>query len=365
MPPRIIISVTNDLSTDQRVHRVAMTLHEAGWHVLLVGRRLPHTPPLPERPYKTARMRLLFTRGKFFYLEYNLRLLLFLLFRPAHTLLSNDLDTLLPNWITARLRRRRLAFDTHEYWTEVPELVNRPRTRAAWLWLEQRLFPRVDHAMTVNQSIADIYHRAYRIPVAAVRNLPLRLPAVPERTQPGHLLIYQGALNVGRGIELMIAALLELPAHYTLCIAGTGPEAPQLAALITELGLQDRVDLRGHVPFAQLPALTATAALGFSLEEDRGASYHYALPNKLFDYIQAGIPVVVSDLPEMAAIVREHGVGETLPAQARTPHALAQIIRSICENDTRWHTYRQAALTAAQTLCWEQEKTKVLAWLQD
>jgi glycosyltransferase involved in cell wall biosynthesis len=359
MPRRIIISVTNDLSIDQRVHRVAMALVHRGWEVLLVGRHLPNSKPLAARAYAMKRLHLVFKRGKLFYAEYNFRLFLYLLTRRAHTLLANDMDVLGANWLAARLRGRRLVYDTHEYWTEVPELITRPRTRALWLWLEQRLFPRVDAAMTVNQSIAQIYTDTYKLPVHAVRNLPFRRPAWPARTEPGRTLLYQGAVNVGRGLELLIDSLLELPSAYQLKICGDGPEFDTIAAHVAARGLGNRVQMLGFLPFDQLPAHTESAALGFSLEEDRGESYRLALPNKLFDYIQSGIPVIVSDLPEMAAIVRAHGVGEILAATARNPVLLAQAIRGICENPEVWQAYRAASAAAAAELCWEREEGRL------
>lgn len=357
MGKRIILTVTNDLSMDQRVHRVASAMLARGWEVLLIGRQLPDSKPLEKRDYATHRLRLFSKRGKFFYLEYNLRLFCHLLTRRAHTLLANDMDTLPAVWLAARLRGKRLVYDTHEYWTEIPELRTRPKTRAAWLWLEQRLFPRVDAAMTVNTAIADIYTHKYGLPVLALRNLPFRRTALPKRTEAGRVLLYQGAVNLGRGLELLIEALQHLPADYTLKVLGGGPEHARVRALVQARGLGERVWMPGFLPFAELPPHTDEAALGFSLEEDLGGSYHLALPNKLFDYIQSGIPVITSALPEMAAIVQRYGVGELLDASERDPRILARRIRTICEDGERWRGYRAAALTAAAELCWEREQT--------
>src|SRR5690606_23733455 len=107
---RAIVCVTNDLSTDNRVHRTCTVLQELGWDVLLVGRRLPDSAPL-HRPYATRRMRLLFRRGALFYAEYNLRLFLLLLTARAQLVVANDLDTLPAAHLAARLRGRRLVYD--------------------------------------------------------------------------------------------------------------------------------------------------------------------------------------------------------------------------------------------------------------
>ncbi|MBK9289788.1 MAG: glycosyltransferase [Flavobacteriales bacterium] len=141
------------------MHRTCTVLQELGYEVLLVGRMLPGSLPL-ERPYTTKRMRLLFRKGPAFYAEYNVRLFFLLLVVRASLFVSNDLDTLLPNYLVAKLRRKQLVYDTHEFFTEVPELVSRPRVRAVWLAIERWIFPKLENVMTVNRSIARAYARA-------------------------------------------------------------------------------------------------------------------------------------------------------------------------------------------------------------
>lgn len=358
MARRVIISVTNDLGLDQRVHRMALTLMDMGYEVCLVGRKRPASAPLDARPYATRRLRLAFHRGKLFYLNYAWTLFWWLLGQRADILLSNDMDTLLPNWMVARIRRKVLVYDSHEYWTEVPELVARPRVRAVWLRLEQWLFPKVDAAMTVNASIARIYEQKYGLQVHVVRNLPqlVHWGQMPP-TKPRQL-IYQGALNVGRGIELLIDAMEHLP-DYQLVIVGYGNVDQALREQAASCAWSDRIRFKGFVPPVDLRPLTAESSLGLSLEEDLGESYHLALPNKLFDYIQAGVPVLVSDLPEMGAVVRAHGVGEVLQADQRTPEGLAERIRGICENVDKISGYAANCQQAAKLLNWEQERKVV------
>lgn len=357
--PNLILSVINDLSTDQRIHRIATTLQESGYEVLVVGRKLAHSPPLPQRIYRQKRMRLLFSRGKLFYLEYNLRLFFFLLLRPAQLLNANDLDTLLANYLVARLRRIPLVYDSHEYFTEVPELLHRPFTRQIWLKLESWIFPRLRHVYTVNESIARIYSMRYGVPVKTVRNVPFRRE-IPQITSKHQLLMYQGALNVGRGIELMIRAMAHLPANYQLWIAGSGDIEAELKALCKQLELESRVRFLGRIPLDELYGYTCQARLGFSLEEDLGANYRYASPNKVYDYLQAGLPVLVSDLPEMKQIVEEYGVGEVLEAASRQPQRLAERITAMLEDEQRYQQYVSRCHQAAQLLNWEQEQHKLL-----
>src|SRR5690554_3222296 len=156
-PKKIIVSVTNDLYTDQRVHKVCSFLHDNGYQVLLVS---------------IKRFKLVFTRGALFYANYNMRLFWFLLFSKFDVLLSNDLDSLLANYCAHKFKRKsRLVYDTHELFTEVPELTARPKVRKVWLAIEQKIFPKLEVVYTVNQSIADIYSKKYEKEVRVVRNV--------------------------------------------------------------------------------------------------------------------------------------------------------------------------------------------------
>lgn len=356
---RISLSVINDLISDQRLHRIATALHENGHQVVLIGRQLQDSPPLKERAYATQRMKLWFTQGKLFYLEYNWRLFWLLLRTKSDILVANDLDTLLANYLASKVMRKELIYDTHEYFTEVPELIHRPLTRRIWLRLEKWLFPKLKKAYTVNQSIADIYREKYGVEVQAIRNLPFKRE-VPDSVVKRDVLIYQGALNLGRGVQLMMEAMKYLPA-YELWIFGSGDLEQQLWEFAEGLSWKDRIIFHGRLPFRQLFEWTAQAKLGFSLEEDLGANYHFASPNKVYDYIQAGVPVLVSDLPEMRRTVEAYGVGEILTEAERSPELLAQRVREMTSDPEVYTSYVARCRQAATELVWEKEQAKLLA----
>jgi len=353
MAKRIIIAVTNDLVTDQRVGRVANTLVDDGYDVYLVGRLLPNSLPIV-RPYKTKRFRLWFKKGPLFYANFNLRLFFFLLVNPFNVVLSNDLDTLLASYIAARLKRKQLVYDSHEYFTEVPELVGRKFQQNIWLSVEKILLPRIKYAYTVSDSIAIEYHQKYGAPFIVIRNLPVLKDA--PNTVKSNAIIYQGALNVGRGIELMIQTMVLLP-EMELWIVGGGDIETELKQQVQDLQLENQVKFLGRIPFSDLHDITLKARIGLSLEENRGKNYYYALPNKLFDYIQARIPVIVSDLPEMRKIIEDNGVGAVL--KDRNPEVLAALILQVLSDDESLAGLNNKLQYTAQLLCWENEKNKV------
>jgi len=354
---KVSLSVINDLVTDNRVHKVAVSLQKMGFEPVLIGRILPESDRI-ERTYNTHRMKLLFRKGFLFYLEYNLRLFFFLLTNKVDVLVANDLDTLPANYMVSRIKRRPLVYDSHEYFTEVPELIGRPVVKGIWTMLEKLLVPKVNAAYTVCDSIAEVYHDLYKVDFKVVRNLPvcpqLEKHEIQEK-EAGHakIILYQGALNLGRGIEAAIRSM-----HYIdgaeLWLAGDGDLTLQLKQFVTELKLESKVKFLGRLPIDKLADITRQADLGISLEEDLGLNYRFALPNKLFDYIQAGVPVLVSNLPEMRQIVEHYQIG--LIADTHQRKELAEIMKIALFDQEKRLAWKQDLPKAASELCWENEE---------
>lgn len=357
---RIIVSVTTDLVADNRVHKTCMTLIEMGFDVLLVGRKLPHSIQLAPRSYKTRRMKLLFNKGFLFYACYNIRLFFFLMFSGFDVLLSNDLDTLFANCLISKLKRSPLVYDSHEYFTEVPELVGRNKVKRFWEWLEQKTVPNLKYAYTVCNSIAKIYYEKYDVDFKVVRNVPLSAGYTVEKDKEPEesekIILYQGALNIERGLEQSILAMKYLEGAK-LIIAGDGDISNELKQLVEKEGLSEKVKFLGRLPIEELVRVTPKAGIGISVEEDMGLSYRYSLPNKLFDYIQAQVPVLVTNLPEMAALVKKYGVGEV--TDTLEPEKLAIIFEDMLTNKDSIKKWKENLKKASAELTWENEK-KVL-----
>jgi len=356
---RVSISATNDLVTDQRVQRMIHTLRKDGIEVVLRGRKLRQSPPMPSTSYSYRRYRMLFSRGFLFYAFFNVRVFLALLFsRRPDLLIPVDLDTLPANYLAGGVRRIPILYDSHEFFTGLPELVHRPAIKKFWEFLERKIVPRLQHAITVSPSIASAYASRYGISFSVIRNVPFRKdpvydPEFADRYPARNRIIYQGALNMGRGLEILIDSM-EWISDTILFIAGDGDIRETLRLRVMEKELNSRVVFTGRYPPGALHRLTSQCHLGVSLEEDLGLNYRMALPNKLFDYIQARVPVLCSDLPEMRRVVEEYEVGEVV--RSRDARELASQMRGMLNDRDCRLKWKQGLDVAAGDLCWEKEE---------
>lgn len=369
MPLHVIMSVTSDLVTDQRVQRSASALKEAGYQVMVVGRRLPQSLSMPGKRYRTKRFRLWFNKGPLFYANYNLRLLGYLLWHRADILYSHDLDTLSANFIASRLKRIPLVYDSHEYFTGVPELLNRPRVQRIWKRIEKTILPHLKYAVTVNESIARLYEAEYQKPFTVIRNVPetKHLPALSPiqlRRELGlptekRIILLQGAgINIQRGAEEAVLAMRHME-NALLLIIGGGDVLPILKEMVAEHSLSDKVRFEGKKQPADLLFYSRCADIGLSLDKDTNINYRFSLPNKLFDYIHAGIPVLASDLPEVRSIVEGHGVGLICPGH--DPQVLAAYMERLLTEGPERSRWIENTKAAAKELNWETERNKLLA----
>ncbi len=347
----MVVSVTNDLVGDQRVHKICTFLSERDFEVLLIGRKLPGSKAV-SRNYRTKRLKLLFKKGPLFYAFFNIRLFFVLLFRRTDVLLANDLDTLWPNYLVSKIKACQLIYDSHEYFTEVPELIARPKVKAFWERLERRIFPKLEKVFTVNESLAQIYAEKYGVPVKSVMNLPFYKEQFPAEKNKIFTVIYQGVLNKDRGLEELIQAFEQLD-DMQLWLLGEGDLEEKLKRQVKDLGLEEKVTFFGKIPFEQLPEITAKAHLGVSLEKGTNLNYRLASPNKVFDYISAHLPVVASGLPEIKKIVENYKVG--LLINEITPEKIAEKIQRMKDNPSEMQFFSEYAAGAAKALCWEKQ----------
>ena len=368
----ICMVVFGDLSFDFRVYREAAALREAGHTITIVasdrspgnGVRLPEewdgfdlrlVPVDPSRSLRASYPR--FWLGA-------ARLLKQVTADAYH---AHDLDTLWPAARAAKHCRVPLIYDSHELWTEQASLVSRPCIRAFWAALERRLLHEVHHTITVNSSLARILTERHGLSHTTVlRNLPpYRPPVRSDRIRAElHLdrdclvILYQGGFLTDNGLAEQIAAMSAVDAA-ALVLMGSGPTEGQLRQQVADTRLEDRVFFLPRVPFGSLHEYTCSADLGLCLIKPSGRSFYYSLPNKLFEYMLAGLPILACESPEIRAVVAETGVGVVV--DPTDVEAIGRHLRALIADPGARRRYSAASLRAAQSYTWESEAPKLVA----
>ena len=355
---KVLASVFSNLYTDQRVEKVCRTLYENGYAVDLIGNTWGGAPTM-ERPYPFIRVPLYSQNLKLGYPEFNWKLYFELLKRADKNtiLLANDLDVLLPNYLISKKLNIPLVFDSHEIYTEMPSLKGR-FTQKIWRTLQKFTVPKIKYMITASESYANWFQKNYGIkkPVV-VQNFPQKFNFFHESHTKDlpKIILYQGAINPSRGLDKIIPVIGKL-SHSELWIAGSGPKLEDYKSLSKALKLESQIKFLGNLNPEKLREVTRIADVGLSIEENNGLSYFYSLPNKISDYIQARVPVLVSNFPEMKKIVEHFQVGETIEN-----HSEDEILLKISKvlNNGKRH-YKNRLDYAAEVLCWEKEEPKIL-----
>lgn len=360
MTKTILFTVTNDLIYDQRMIRICSTLSTHGYAVKLIGRKLPNSQELSPQPFKQKRLFCFFRNGKLFYLEYNIRIFWYLLFSKCDAICGIDLDTLGPCYLVSRLRNKKLIYDAHEYFTEVPEVVNRPLVKKIWTLLEQMIVPKVKHAYTVCESIAEMFLEKYNTPFEVIRNVPFKQISVAgiQKSSP-KVILYQGALNAGRGLEETIMAMQTVDGAVLLLV-GEGDFSQKLRDLVTKLSLQDRVIFKGYLRPDQLKTITPMATIGLNLLQNKGLSYYYSLANKAFDYIQALVPAINMNFPEYQKLNKAFETSILL--DHLDPQLISQSINELLTNQDLYTTLQSNCKRASKIYIWEEEEKKLISF---
>ena len=355
---RIFFTVTNDLNYDQRMIRICTSLAKNNWDVTLIGRSKKTSQPIDNQIFKQKRLKLFFEKGPLFYLEFNLRLFFFLL-KKADIICSVDLDTIVGGYFASKMTNKTLIFDAHEYFEEVPEVVNRPFIQGIWRFIGQVFIPKVRAAYTVCESLKNIFSKKYNIDFLVIRNVPFFKKSEKKITkETKKILLYQGALNDGRGLEEIIAALPHLDG-FELWLAGEGDLSTQLREQSRRNGVETRVKFMGMIAPNELPNITAQADIGLNLLKNKGLNYYYSLANKTFDYIQAGIPAIHMDFPEYKIINDQYNIGALISDldEKSIISAISEIKKS-----EKYEELSQNCRLAANELNWENEEQKLISF---
>ena len=249
-------------------------------------------------------------------MEYNLRLFFFLLCRRFDIYHSNDLDTLLPMWLTSFIFKKKLVYDSHEYFLGVPEIQNRYFVKKVWSSIESFIFPKLKYVFTVNESISDLYFKDYKVRPLVIRNLPNKSSLIKVKTKKNlglpdnkKLVILQGSgINVDRGAEELLEAI-SIQDDFFLSVVGKGDVVDKLKKRCAKSDLVDKVLFVPTLPYSQMMQFTLNSDVGVSLDKNNNINYKFSLPNKIFDYSKAEIPFVSTNLVEIRKITEEFHTG--------------------------------------------------------
>jgi glycosyltransferase involved in cell wall biosynthesis len=374
---QITVTVISDLATDARVHKVCQTLHNEGFRILLIGTRQKQSLPLKARDYQTDRIKMWFRRTALFYAEFNIRLFFRLYANRADIYLGNDLDVMPATMLVARLRKKPLVYDSHEYFLGVAGMEQKPLRRSIWKMIENRVFSRLTHIYTVSESIRDLYSDTYHKKLSVVRNLPLLYPIVPDFTpqesqwirsidlkipENKNLLIFQGAgINMSRGAEELVQSMIFLDAaDFHLLIVGGGDVFGKLEKMIGFHQLSEKITLVPKIPFAVLSHFTRKAQLGLSIDKPFVLNHKFSLPNKLFEYLHAGVPVLASRLVEQEKIINRYDVGTFI--EHHEPEHIAGKIKEIFGNPELLKRWKENTRRVREELNWENE-SKIITYI--
>jgi glycosyltransferase involved in cell wall biosynthesis len=357
----------NDFQYDSRLRREASTLASWGYEVVVLAEKSESTPEAESwQGVEIKRIRTtqhLWRKRRF--LGFWWRALILAYREKAGVYHAFDLDTLPPAAIAAKLRSAKLIYETHELYLELEALRGRPLVRMIWSILEKLLLRQADSIITVNESIAEIYESRYgvRKPEVILSCLPLK--EYPSRDllrrefgipMEKKVILYQGVLRDGQGLSLLLDLVEPLP-DACLVFVGEGPVKEDLKKRVEERRLGGRVFFKNRVPPDELLYYTASADLGVLLMENRAPNNFYALPNKVFEYMMAGLPQVVSNFPELKRFVESTGVGVAVDVD--NAGEVLDTVREILSDQGRLDQFRENCKRAAHEFNWERESEKL------
>jgi glycosyltransferase involved in cell wall biosynthesis len=354
MLKRIIFTVTNDLSYDQRMQRICDTLSNNGYQVLLVGRKRKESIPLTKQTFDQRRLFCFFNKGPLFYVEYNIRLLLFLLTTRADIVCAIDLDTILPCYFSSIFKNQIRVYDAHELFTEQFEVVRRPGIHRIWLWIENFAVKRFKYGYTVNEFISNWLQQQYDIQYDIIRNLPIEYSLT--NVEKNKFILYQGSVNEGRCFDTLIPAMCEVNTPLVIC--GKGNYFEETQKLIKHHQLESKIECKGYLPPLSLREITQQAYIGLTLFDQKGLNQYQSLANRFFDYMMAGIPQICVNYPEYKRINDEFGFA--LMIDHTDSRTITTALNNLLSDSVLYKKLQQNALKARSVLNWQQESEKLM-----
>jgi glycosyltransferase involved in cell wall biosynthesis len=353
---RIASLVTNDLHQDQRMNRICGALVNGGFDVTLIGRKRKSSRKLEPKPFHRLRLNCWFERSILFYGEYNIRLFFHLLFNHYDIINANDLDTIMPAIWVAKLKGSKVVYDAHEYFTEQEEIVNRKGIKRFWKAIERFSIPKVDAAITVSQGYANLFLKEYHQKFNIVRNATILETPPANCVSSEEYILYQGAVNFGRGLEELLVAMQNVDSKLYLC--GDGDVLPTLKQLAKNLEIEHKIKFVGFVEPEKLREYTCGAKIGLTLFAKGGLSHWHSLANRFFDYMHAGVPQIAMTYPEYEAFNKKDEVAVLI--EDIEPKKIALALNSLLSDSDLYQRLSKNARSARNHANWQAQEEVLL-----
>jgi glycosyltransferase involved in cell wall biosynthesis len=378
---RICMHVQSPAITDPRVMREATALVEASYCVTIVdiehhqrpksetvdGVRLKHVfvSPKSAQHYNPVRS----IPWLLFKVTRTLRSALKVIGTPADAYHAHDITALPACYVAANLRRKALIFDAHELPVTQPHILDKPLLAGISRALLRLMIRRCDGAITVSPPLIGEMQTLYGGPQATlVRNIPdYEAPAPSDRLRQHfdlpsdtRIALYQGYFQANRSLDALVRAAQYLARGNVIVLLGEGSHLGMVEEMIAELGVGDQIKIKSYVPHTELLSWTASADLGLTVfSRDISVSLRYCLPNKLFEYLMAGLPVLTTPLDAVVDLIRRYEVGYEI--ENMEPETVAAAINSMLGSSVELARMRANALAACERdLRWDVEKNTVV-----
>jgi glycosyltransferase involved in cell wall biosynthesis len=356
----------NPIDYERRIINQAESARKAGFQVQVISLGVTGHQPLNEDlSFSVRRLSTPFHKGGMLkFIHFNWKTFWLLLFQGIDIIHCHDLWVMPAAWLLRLLKKSRLIYDAHEYYAGL-EIFNRNKHRKKiWMAIEYLSIPAVDLLVTVSEPLANLYRQKYPNlqAVEVIRNLPksetskgpAQAVTFPDALHP--VVLYQGHFRPGRGLVNLLRAM-PLIENVHLVLIGGGELENELRQLVEDHDLRDRVTFLGYLPIKDLIKTSAQADLGIVLFEPTSLNYTYALPNKFFEYLMAGIPVLASNIDTLKSYIDEYQIGMTVdPSDSR---AIAEQVRVMLSDSKKLDFWRKNAQKAAKILNWNNESVKM------
>jgi glycosyltransferase involved in cell wall biosynthesis len=355
MNKKILLCMTSDFKYDQRMQKISSVFETYGDVVIL--HRSQEKFLTNDR---CINIKCLFKTGFLFYLEFNIRILFCILNNKFDIIYGADTDTLLGIGMAKVFKNFVGFYDSHELFTEVPELEGKTIKKFIWLQIEYIFVAKMDYCITVNESISFILESQHKRKFTVVRNVPVKLND-PSKVLKENTIIYQGALNKGRGIEACILAM-KFVEGYKLKIYGDGDLKNKLQDLTKKNMLSNKIEFMGKLLPNVLINETKKAKLGLNLLDDVSKNYFFSSANKFFDYIHARVPSLNMEFPEYMNMIKQHNVGDMI--LNLNVEKLADKINFMLQEESQL-VYEHHFDKAIEEYNWNKEKTNLKILIEE